>query len=419
MKTETKVRELIDAGADVNVATRVGITPLNEAVQTGYGAMIATLAAAGADVNAPFFDGSTVLQEAVRQGDNALVDVLICAGADVNAPFPDGSTALHYAARKGDGALMDVLIAAGADTDAIDRKGRTPQEIQNRRAFRRRLTWTIVIAASLTVAIFAFVGVRNLLMIWAVDSGDAGLARVAIAAGADKGVLRNSGADGIELLTNAAEEGSTYMVGTLVKSGIDVNSQNTRGTPLHYAAEYGQFPIVRQLIDARADVDAQNSLGSTPMHMIGLYWRRDVTPLPYQEIVEMLVSAGADVDAQGPNGYTPLHSTLSAIHRPALTPVLLNTGADVNARDNRERTPLHVMVKHLYIYWPNTHNSIPAEVGYETADLLIQAGASVNAVDGNTPLHIVFDNTDTKAIGQRLSRRSLANFLPVARTSIQ
>ena len=402
------LKALLTAGANPQMQhplpTRPGATraanALHLAATLGQAKALRALLSDGVDVNAWDNSGNTLLYTAilrsnvpVAQGNVPVVRELIEAGADVNLATRMGLTPLEEAKQQGDKAIVNVLIDAGAvEKDEYGSTIRTAQELQDRRSFRRRLTWTIVIAVSLIVAIFAFVGVRNFLMIWAVEEGNAGLARIAIAAGADTSAITDSRDSGVSLLTNAAAEGSASMVRTLLQSGVNVHSQDFRGTALHHATYSGQSSIVRQLIDAGASVHTRNSVGSVPMHMIGLDWRHAVTPPPYQEIVEMLVSAGADVDARGPNGYTPLHSTLSATHRPALAPVLLNAGADVNARDNWESTPLHVMMKRLNVYWPGRPNSIPAEVGYETVDLLIQTGADVNArdIDGNTPLHKVF-----------------------------
>ena len=404
------LKALLTAGANPQMQhplpTRPGATraanALHLAATLGQAKALRALLSDGVDVNAWDNSGNTLLHTAilrsnvpVARGNVPVVRELIEAGADVNLATRMGLTPLEEAKQQGDKAVVDVLIDAGADEkDEYGSTIRTAQELQDRRSFRRRLTWTIVIAVSLIVAIFAFVGVRNFLMIWAVEGGNAGLARIAIAAGADTSAITDSRDSGVSLLTNAAAEGSASMVRTLLQSGVNVHSQDFRGTALHHATYSGQSSIVRQLIDGGASVHTRNNHGSTPMHMIGLDWHRAVTPPTYQEIVEMLVSARADVNARDHYGSTPLHSTLSATHRPALAPVLLNAGADVNARDNRESTPLHVMMKHLNVYWPGRPNSIPVESGYANLDLLIQTGADVNArdIDGNTPLHKVFDN---------------------------
>ena len=404
------LKALLAAGANPQMQhplpTRPGATraanALHLAATLGQAKALRALLSDGVDVNAWDNSGNTLLHTAilrsnvpVARGNVPVVRELIEAGADVNLATSMGLTPLEQAKQQGDKAIVNVLIDAGAvEKDEYGSTIRTAQELQDRRSSRRRLTWTIVIAVSLIVAIFAFVGVRNFLMIWAVEGGNAGLARIAIAAGADTSAITDSRDSGVSLLTNAAAEGSASMVRTLLQSGVNVHSKDFRGTALHHATYSGQSSIVRQLIDGGASVHTRNNHGSTPMHMIGLDWHRAVTPPTYQEIVEMLVSARADVNARDHYGSTPLHSTLSATHRPALAPVLLNAGADVNARDNRESTPLHVMMKHLNVYWPGRPNSIPVESGYANLDLLIQTGADVNArdIDGNTPLHKVFDN---------------------------
>jgi ankyrin repeat protein len=89
-------RLLIDAGADVNAASRdffLIIHPLGSAVATP-------------DIPNPSYDEDRVL---------ALVDLLLDRGADVNARRRDGLTALHTAAYRGHLRAITRLIERGAD----------------------------------------------------------------------------------------------------------------------------------------------------------------------------------------------------------------------------------------------------------------------------------------------------------------
>ena len=100
------VKELIEAGADVNVRATVkggdsgnsfsDITPLHLAAKEGHTPVVAELIRAGADVNIPISEGTTPLMWAASNGHEACALALIQAGANVN-PKGGGWTPLSAA----------------------------------------------------------------------------------------------------------------------------------------------------------------------------------------------------------------------------------------------------------------------------------------------------------------------------------
>ena len=91
-----------------------------------------------------------------------------------------------------------------------------------------------------------------------------------------------------------------------------------------------------------------------------------------QEVTRLL-AAGADVNARGLDGAMPLH-TAAIENRKEVAELLIRAGANVNAKDTRNGwTPLHVA-------------AVKAEM--PLVELLIANGADVNAKNnaGNTPL---------------------------------
>ena len=112
---------MINAGADVNIPDKDGVTPLQTAIgrafKGDYRKIIEKLISAGADVNGlgTSLDDETPLQRAVEGGYNDIAEQLLLAGADVNAPTPwTGSTALQAAKLKGHSELVKKLKEAGA-----------------------------------------------------------------------------------------------------------------------------------------------------------------------------------------------------------------------------------------------------------------------------------------------------------------
>jgi len=102
----TSMRLLVEFGADPNLATFAGTTPL--------------MAAAGVNwvVNQTYDEGDAALLAAVQYA-HAL-------GNDVNAVNSMGLTAAHGAANRGSDDILRWLAAQGARLDLADQQGRTP-----------------------------------------------------------------------------------------------------------------------------------------------------------------------------------------------------------------------------------------------------------------------------------------------------
>lgn len=102
----TVMRLLLENGADPNIATEAGTTPL--------------MAAAGVNwvVNQTFDEGPEALLEAVK--------MCLALGNDVNAANSMGLTAIHGAANRGSNDIIEFLAANGARLDVADNVGRTP-----------------------------------------------------------------------------------------------------------------------------------------------------------------------------------------------------------------------------------------------------------------------------------------------------
>lgn len=117
-----KVRLLLDQGADVNKASRLGRTPLLVAAET-YGTLEAVrlLLQKGADVNAADNVGFTPLIAAAYVDNTAVAKLLIEKGAGLNPKTLAGQagTPLMGAASFGNLELSRLLLAHNADLNAI------------------------------------------------------------------------------------------------------------------------------------------------------------------------------------------------------------------------------------------------------------------------------------------------------------
>lgn len=106
--------------------------------------------------------------------------------------------------------------------------------------------------------------------------------------------------------------------------------------PLHNAVCNNDISEVKRLIVSGADVNEKDDNGYPPLHLATRFF----------DIAQLLINAGADVDARSGSivGYTALHNAAS-IGSEQLIFLLLNEGASVNAIDGNGMTPLDL------VYW--------------------------------------------------------------------
>jgi ankyrin repeat protein len=149
---------------------------------------------------------------------------------------------------------------------------------------------------------------------------------------------------------------------------------NKLGVTIHLAARQGWADLVRKHIAADPlAVHQRGWIGDTPLH-----WPAHNG---HVEVVEMLLDAGADIEADEINCYggKPLH--WASEHEPSTTELLLKRGAKVDSRNIKTDSDFHGQTALIM-------NARQKEDCAEVAELLIAAGADVNARDakGNTAL---------------------------------
>lgn len=114
------VEALLDAGADVNVMSRVNLpniprnTPLHAALAGRRREVARLLIQRGADVTAVDSAGLTPLHHAAAGGNVEIVSMLLDRGARVDARDEQGQTPLDYALRGGHEEVVALLRGRGA-----------------------------------------------------------------------------------------------------------------------------------------------------------------------------------------------------------------------------------------------------------------------------------------------------------------
>lgn len=308
---------LLKGKANINAVDNDGQTPLLYAFRSSPPSVekAKQLIAAGADVNLCPKNGVGPLHWACS-GNEKLVEALIAAGANVNAATDKGKTPLHYAAEFGRSEVAKVLLKAKADPNLRAKKGWSPmgvaadeQDFETvavlRAAGAKEPSWTKLHEAAIgdeSLKIAELVKDKSQVnaadvygrtpLYWALRCNDEKSADLLIEAGAE---LTKVDKQGKTVLHVAAWAGRPDIVEKAAAAGADVNAADDEGnTALHWAAGAKNNDIVQFLLEKHAKVNAATKSGETPLL---LAFRCDKP-----ELVKRLLDAGADVLAVNSEG---------------------------------------------------------------------------------------------------------------------
>lgn len=224
-------------------------------------------------------------------------------------------------------------------------------------------------------------------------------------------------------LFDAARRGCAELAAKLLDAGASPAARNGIGnTPLHVAATAGHVPLVGLLLDRGAMVDAASLRGRTPL-FLAVEARR-------QPVVRLLLERGADPRRRDAQGIAPLAAAAFNGDR-QLVEMLLAAGADPDPVDATGKSPIvyaagrgfaDIVARLLAagvdpgrryghgltaLMWAAGHsNDVPTRDGIATAQLLLDAGAPIDARDdrGMTALLIAAERGHAEMIGFLLAR---------------
>ncbi len=190
---------------------------------------------------------------------------------------------------------------------------------------------------------------------WAVSRDDLDTAELLIRAGADVSAANRAGATPLQLAT---QNGNARMIGTLIDAGADSNAPLTAhgDTVLMMAARTGKPEAIQMLLDRGAHVNAKETWGGTT----ALMW---AVAEGHVAAAKRLVERGADVNAR--SHYVPAGNGRGFEGR---LPVDAKPDRVAEGYASGWLTPLMMAAR---------------EGDRESARLLVEAGADVNAIGGD------------------------------------
>jgi ankyrin repeat protein len=190
---------------------------------------------------------------------------------------------------------------------------------------------------------------------WAVRANDLEMIDLLLKAGARVSAANQSGATPMQL---AAMSGNSASMERLIQGGADPNAplSPTGDTALMMAARTGKLGAVRLLLDHAAEVNAIETWGGTTALMWAVSER-------HPEVAKLLVDRGADVNAK--SYFVPAASGRGF---EGAAPAPPNPKQKIEEFASGWMTPLMFAAR---------------EDDLESAKILIQAGANVNAIGGD------------------------------------
>ena len=348
------IKNLIDAGADLNERDSLGATPLLDAAWYGNEQIVRMLVEGGARVDAAHEEGgSTPLDYAVLRGNATIARLLIDRGAK-------SSRALHTAALHGQAEIAQLLIAAGSPCDARDDNGSSPLDLAAMEGNRETVEALLAGGAKVD-APHPATGATPLLE--AAGKGNAAAVTVLLRVGADP---RRKDREGRTPLENAAEAGRVEVVGSILDHVGDTPSHLSAllrsaagrgdarlvsllaargadladGAPLNIAARKGFVAVAEALFEFQVSPNRPDSTGATPIY--------DAAVGGHAAMVSMLIRHGASANVRdGESGDTALYAASSLGHAEVVR-ILLAHGADPNLPNKAGHRPLYAASSNGY-----------------------------------------------------------------------
>ena len=275
------IKRYIEEGGDVNALDGgFKLSAMSWAALHGQPEVVQLLVENGAEVDIKSGDGATPLHSAAFFGRTDVAKLLLENGADPQTRNNDGATPVDVLSVDWETtAFIGGLV--GVDTGKEEIAAMKIGRDEVAKLFGVKGTFNDASASraqNLSIAAF---------------TGDLAAMKQALADGADPNTKDPQ--SGSTLLATAALMGHTEVVALLLEHGADVNVKSRDGgTALHAAAFLGRAEIVKLLLDKGADTTLRNNIGSIAIDGAKLDWliTKGILGMLKLEVDEAEVKAG-------------------------------------------------------------------------------------------------------------------------------
>ncbi len=362
-KNISKIKQLLEEGADVNNLTRRGKSPLHLiSLESGDIEQIISTAKLlikyGADVNQiNYFSYNmfkTALNNAVKLDNYPLVQLLLKHKAEPNIQggYYD-ETPLHFAIQNKNSHIARLLIESGMDIKLLHNTDGSALVS----AIQRDM-YDIVALIINKISIKDY----NRLILHATDPG---IIKLLIDHGAD---INAADKLGFTLLMNVTKNNSFKAAAFLLKNGVEVNKRDMFGdtvlshTYSHLGHDYRK--IISLLLQYGANPNILNNSKQPPIYSVLDNGNKAIAEIlvahgakPFFEnkhrttlhlaarvqsryIVDAILKQGIDINIQNIDGNTPLHYAARYYCEEKFFNYMVQQGADYTIRNNKKQTAI-------------------------------------------------------------------------------
>ncbi len=396
-KNLTLVKQLIEAGSDVNQEGDWRETPIEWAIKANDIAIVNYLLSKGAT-------GKNGLDHAIRQNNKELVVLLVDKGFSLYH-------SVIYAAENNNLELVKLLVAKGASVNESEKRKRklfskyyvSAIEFATENKNTEMALFLIENGVSLTEAIDNAIynnhndllkslikngKEKDLILLLSFQANNKEVVDFAIKNGAN--VLQKD-EKGQSLLHIASSSGILENVKRCIDEfKISINSVNNENeTPLMIASEKGKTDVVNYLVANGASLELENTEGLTAIFYS--------TKGRSSAVFDFLISAGANLNHKTKSNKTLLIEACLN-NNSSIIKYLINAGADINSADDLNRTAFEYSV---------------GRVSKDVVQLFLDKGANINTVNYETGQSLMYIAIDDENIEEVIRLKALGASIDV------
>ncbi len=348
-----KVKNLLDLGADPDIASSYGRRPLDAVVADAsyyfsqcYAIAGALLAAnANPDMAPSTKVTSAPLHQAARAGRRELVKLLLDHGAIVDEPDRvTGATPWLVGVETLNIPACDLLREKGADTAKKDSQLRSVLHYAAKSGANAQLERGLADPA-LAGQVDTPDATGSTPLHLATYAQKTDCARVLLAAGANPVAYDATGMTPMHYIARGYNDTMfmAYDKALGKRADWNVQTRDTKETPLHLAAKIGYSSIITRLLQAETDISLKDRRGHTPLLAAIAADQAGAAQQLLARMKEKKIPLEGLVDGAG---QSPLHLAVASMRWSLATlTIVLDAGASVNARTPEGDTPLHIAVR--------------------------------------------------------------------------